>query len=214
MSHPEKYAKCSCTNCGGHIEFPSEGAGRTIPCPHCHFPTLLELPVERVPIGGGPAARRQIFRSFFIATAIVILAGAGLWWRVYKRQHAAAPAPAANQPANGAPTASPGSPLAPVVVKPKPPPDPWHGLMAGPVKIEKSADGRLIYAVGQLHNASDHERFGVKVELDVFNADNEKVGTATDYAPSIDVGKDWKFRAMIIDRTARKAKLISVKEEN
>ncbi len=38
------------------------------------------------------------------------------------------------------------------IVKKRPPPDPWHGLMAGPVKLEKA--GNLVYAVGNLRNAS------------------------------------------------------------
>ena len=99
-----------------------------------------------------------------------------------------------------------------VAAAPAPPPDPWHGLKAGPVKIEKQGDGRLVYAVGRLFNKSDHERFGIKVELDIFNAQNEKVGTATDYTSSIIPNKEWKFHALITDRSAKKAVLVSVKE--
>ena len=85
--------------------------------------------------------------------------------------------------------------------------------MAGAITLEKAADGNLVYAVGKLRNASDHQRFGVKVELDVFNAANEKIGAATDYAPSIDPGKEWKFKALIVDRAARTAKLTAIKED-
>jgi hypothetical protein len=85
--------------------------------------------------------------------------------------------------------------------------------MAGPVTLEKAKEGNLTYAVGKLRNASDHQRFGVKVQLDVFNAAGDKVGTATDYTSSIDPGKEWKFKAMVVDRTAKKATLVSVKED-
>jgi hypothetical protein len=47
----------------------------------------------------------------------------------------------------------------------------------------------------------------------VFDAGNKKVGTATDYTPTIDPGKEWKFRALVIDRAAATAKLASVKED-
>src|SRR5207249_1091109 len=36
-----KYIKCSCQKCGGHIQFPAEGTGLTVACPHCgQKPTL------------------------------------------------------------------------------------------------------------------------------------------------------------------------------
>ena len=79
--------------------------------------------------------------------------------------------------------------------------------------MEKIGDGNLVYAIGKLTNSSDHQRFGVKVELDVFDDAKHKVGTATDYTSSIDVGKEWKFKALITDRAAATAKLTSVKED-
>jgi hypothetical protein len=130
------------------------------------------------------------------------------WNHVKKHRSPATPPSATGQPGGGTSTTS-----APVVVVPVAPPDPWHGLMAGPIiALEKAGDGHLVYAVGKLRNESDHQRFGVKVELDVFNAGHEKVGTATDYTPSIDPGKEWKFKALVVDRTAKTAQLISVKE--
>ncbi len=36
-------AKCSCSNCETHLEFPIEGAGTIINCPHCGQPTELSL---------------------------------------------------------------------------------------------------------------------------------------------------------------------------
>src|SRR5436305_823596 len=36
-------AKCGCSHCETHLEFPIEGAGTTINCPHCGEPTELSL---------------------------------------------------------------------------------------------------------------------------------------------------------------------------
>lgn len=83
--------------------------------------------------------------------------------------------------------------------------------MAGPVSLEKG-DGRLIYAVGILTNRSDHERYGVRVEVEFFNSAKEKIGSTTDYKDSILPGKNWKFKALVTDQAATSAKLISVKE--
>src|SRR5215475_3478202 len=35
------YFKCSCQKCGKHIEFPSNGAGMAVQCPHCGKETVL-----------------------------------------------------------------------------------------------------------------------------------------------------------------------------
>jgi hypothetical protein len=37
-------AKCKCQNCSQPISFPAEGAGTTIPCPHCGLDTILFIP--------------------------------------------------------------------------------------------------------------------------------------------------------------------------
>ena len=39
----ELLAKCSCLQCGNHIEFPLEGAGAVVACPHCGQQTQLTL---------------------------------------------------------------------------------------------------------------------------------------------------------------------------
>lgn len=36
--------KISCTACGGHIKFPTNAFGETIPCPHCHATITLQKP--------------------------------------------------------------------------------------------------------------------------------------------------------------------------
>jgi hypothetical protein len=164
-----------------------------------------------ISIGGGAAARRPIFQTFLVAAIVVVAAGAGVYWHWQRPKGEPPAASAASQP--GPASIAIPKPAAPVVAVPVAPPDPWHGLMGGPISLEKAGDGRLVYAVGKLRNASDHQRFGVKVELDVFDAGNKKVGTATDYTPTIDPGKEWKFRALVIDRAAATAKLASVKED-
>jgi hypothetical protein len=96
---------------------------------------------------------------------------------------------------------------------PSPPPDPWHGLTGGAITLEKSKDNGLVYAVGKLRNATDRQRFGVKVILDLFDENNQKVGSATDYTQWIDPGKEWNFKAMVTERTAVRAGLASVAEQ-
>ena len=49
-------AKCSCSHCGTHLEFPVEGAGALINCPHCGQPTELTLAAPPPPADRPSAA--------------------------------------------------------------------------------------------------------------------------------------------------------------
>lgn len=40
----QAFHKILCTHCAGKIEFPTEYAGQTIPCPHCQTLVLLKAP--------------------------------------------------------------------------------------------------------------------------------------------------------------------------
>jgi hypothetical protein len=204
------YSKGVCQHCGGHIEFPTEGAGQTIPCPHCQWNTVLTVShAPSVEVGGGPGLRKRVFLGFGVAAAVVAAAGVGVF--LWLKHTDVGTQPSEQNP--GAITASGGTaPIPPA--KPVPPPDPWHGLKAGKVSLEKPGDGRLVYAVGTLRNTSDHQRFGVKVELDVLDAQGDKLGSATDYTQVMEPGKEWKFKALVTDRNAATAKLIDIKEQD
>ncbi len=94
----------------------------------------------------------------------------------------------------------------------EPEPDLWNGLKPGPVTIEKSPKSRLIYAVATIRNDTDKQRFGVKVTLDILDAQGEKLGTTTDYAQFIDAHKEWTFRALVAFPKAAAAKVASITE--
>jgi hypothetical protein len=209
MPESENFAKCACQHCGGHIEFPVQGVGRRISCPHCGEPTLLTR-VAPVEIGGGRVARKRIYLSLAIAVCLLATV-AGAYFYVNSRNSPQEVVIPANpvQPFDASPVAS--APLPPP--KPKPQPDLWHGLKASKVSLDKPGNGSLIYAIGALTNETTRQRFGVKVELDVLDAHRYKLGSATDYKEVIEPGKVWNFRAMVTDKNAKTAKLTSVKEQ-
>lgn len=136
----------------------------------------------------------------------------------------AQPAPAAKQgnPSTPAPVAPPApassAPPAPAMTPPVVPKGP---KLIGDLKITqvaldqpKGAKGsRLVYVTGVLKNDSDHQRFGVRVELDLLDAATNKVGTATDYRQMLEPRATWQFRALVTDRRATAAKLAGVKED-
>ena len=131
----------------------------------------------------------------------------------------AAPAPAAKQAAPSTQTSTtPSAPPAPAMTPPVLPKGP---KLIGDLKVTqvaldqpKGAKGsRLVYVTGMLKNDSDHQRFGVRVELDLFDAATNKVGTATDYRQMLEPRATWQFRALATDRRTVNARLAGVKED-
>ncbi len=149
-----------------------------------------------------------------IVLAVVLVVGNHLKLR---------PPPAEGDASSTPPSAVPSTPPA---TAPTPPSMPAATVPKGPkllgdLKITqvaldqpKGAKGsRLVYVTGVLKNDSDHQRFGVRVELDLLDATGTKVGTATDYRQSLDPRATWQFRAIVTDRRATAAKLAGVKED-
>jgi hypothetical protein len=102
------------------------------------------------------------------------------------------------------------SPKPPVAKGPKSPGD----LKSGDVMLEKSKGGSsLVYAVGTIANNSDHQRFGVKVEVDILDPSGKKIGKATDYIQVIEPMANWRFHALVLEDKASSAKIASIKED-
>jgi hypothetical protein len=194
----DSYLKCACQKCGGHIEFPLSGFGASIVCPHCGGSTLLSS------LPPGPPRRKKSL--IWVAVVILGLGAIGAAWLRFGRQYFPPTASETSVQKQTAPTVR-----TPAVQAP--PPDPWHGLKAGSVMLQKAENGDLVYAVGALRNESGRERFGVKVEVDVFDAQDKKLGFATDYTQSIIPGKEWRFKALVIDRKAVRAAMAKVTEQ-
>jgi hypothetical protein len=87
-------------------------------------------------------------------------------------------------------------------------------LKSGDVILEQSKGGSsLVYAVGTIANNSDHQRFGVKVEVDILDKAGKKIGKATDYIQVIEPRDKWRFHALVLEDKAASAKIASIKEE-
>jgi Zn-dependent protease with chaperone function len=80
----ELYAKCSCQQCGSHIEFPAEADGATVNCPHCQQPTQLTLAAPPADVSpdalsttdllaafAGPVARTPV--TFFYRFGLILV---------------------------------------------------------------------------------------------------------------------------------------------
>jgi hypothetical protein len=205
------YLKCSCKSCGGRIEFPATGEGATVNCPHCGQPTrlLLDEPAKKPPARHGAMAGT-------VAAVVCLFAAAMAAFYIWhsKKSPALAPQPPTkiatvhtNPPAIPPPARTTDKPAGPKRKKSA------SDLKVSEIKLEKTKGSSLVYAVGTVTNDSDYQRFGVKVELDVFDAEEKKVGKTQDYIGILEPRREWQFRALILESHAATAKVSTLKEE-
>jgi hypothetical protein len=214
MSETQLHSKCLCRQCGGHIEFPSQGVGMWIHCPHCGEKTQLVAPppipsvTSTAPVPRKPkSSRRTLFIVVGIIAGLVIVGvGAVLLIGFKIEQHREARRAVV---IHQVPPPSDATPK----VEQQPDADLWKGLKPSGVSIESSPKSRLVYAVGTIKNNTDKQRFGVKVTLDILDKQGEKLGTTTDYTQFIDAHKDWSFKALVAYPKAKTAKVTAISEE-
>lgn len=186
-----------CQHCGGRFEFPAEAAGVTGECPHCGQQTdcLPAAPPEEK----SPAQTRAVI---YTAVAVVILVGGliGAFVALKRAQRMVAEKQAVQTQ-----TISQNQP---------PPADPFAQInfRVSPVTLEKSPGTSLVYAQGTMVNTTNRQRFGVKVELDLFDAGGKWVANASDYQGMLEPNAEWKFRALVVEPKATTAKIAAIKE--
>jgi len=199
-----RYLKAECQHCGGHIEYPAEMAGMASQCPHCSQQTdlLLVRPPEM------PALSRRTV-VWTVGTLLMLVLGLGASVIALKRAErlvgeskarnarSRVQTPDSNAQTNTTPQASAEQ----------------NGFVVLPVELEKTAGSSLVYAVATVKNATERQRFGVRIEFDLLDAAGNKVGTAKDYQQVIEPGAEWHCRALVVESKAVAARLASVKEE-
>lgn len=228
----DEFLKCSCNHCAGRIEFPASGEGATVPCPHCGHTTRLSVASsEAVPnamdepvaprAAAGSRSRVGLAATIAVVTLLAGISATAIWFSTTQRKkHFAAPVSSSDSastnqadPSAAADSAAEAGPAtaagATAVAVPKSPDD----LKAGLVTLEKAKGTSLVYAIGLLRNDSDHQRFGIKVEIEVIDAAGNKVGTARDYRAVLEPRQGWRFRALVLDKRAAAARLVSIEED-
>jgi hypothetical protein len=171
---------------------------------------------------------RSISRFAPAAAAVGVLAalvGGVFFWKTHQSQATTQTVAAATPKEQTTNLPAPVSVPTPTPVAPTNPPPSTNtqvvpartkqltDLKAGDIQLEKAAGSSLVYAVGQLDNNSDYQRFGVKIQLDVFNKAGKKLGTAQDYIQVLEPRKSWHFRALLTDSKAAMARVASISED-
>jgi hypothetical protein len=208
----ESYLKCSCRNCGGHIEFSNEARGQTISCPHCSNQTDLFTNTEATNTNSIQEHKSPLRKLFWMLPAIgsLTIAGAMGWGFLAAKRSAQAVRPG-TIPGEQQKVSGSIKPKANLATQETELPA-RNGLECSPIILQKKNDSRLLYAIGTIRNKTDRQRFGVKVEMDAFDERDKKLGSASDYIQVIEPGQDWNFIALLTDPKAVRATLTAIKE--
>ena len=198
-----KFLKCACESCGGRIEFPADGIGSTVVCPHCGWHTELKLETPTV-----ETARSSRSVKWIIAGAVILCVGFAAIVAILvtarrmmeKARHdqpvTQAVRAAKTNPANARATA-----INQVI----------NDFSISAVAIDKARS--LAYATGTLKNETEKQRFGVTVELELLDKAGTKIGTAKDYKDLVEPRAEWKFRALLVQKNVAAARVAVVKEQ-
>jgi ribosomal protein S27E len=197
------FLKCSCQKCGRHIEFPATGAGAIIGCPHCGAQTLLISDSPRAAIP--PTTRRFTPALVLFSVLLILVLVSGILVVVIhlsKKQKE---------------TVVSESKTPVQVESPKErsllPGDSRSDFNIGKISLQKTEGSGLVYAVGTIKNALDRQRFGVRIELNLLDEQDQNIGVASDYASVIEPHKEWQFKALLAQPKTVKVTVADITEQ-
>lgn len=183
------YLKCPCQKCGGPIGFPAGGVDEVINCPHCGEQTKL---VSSMPVG-----KSAIGVGLILSVLCLVASCIGIYWRMTQKP-ASGPSQTQQIVTNG------------VIQKAF---TELNDFQISKITLKKSEEGGLVYAQGTITNPTDRQRFGVKIELDLLDAQDDKIGDASDYLAVLEPHKTWQFNALLTEPNTVKAKLANIEEQ-
>ncbi len=190
MSDETASATHECPHCQGLVEVPGDGAVGDLHCPHCGET-----------LGSQPRRSSAKWGLFF---AVLIVAGGAVialaYWTFTRPKKTAAAA----------------APVAPVAAKqvtpaPKVATISTNNFTLSEIGFEKQ--GTLRYLRGALRNDLTRQRFAVKIQLDLLDANEGRVGSASDYRAVMQPGEAWHFRALALEPAAVSASVGSINED-
>jgi len=193
------FVKGQCHHCAGHLEFPTDAAGETIPCPHCGQPTELIAPVSTNKNNG-------IRRIAIGITVLILLIAIGLAALILLKEKSTATI-SVNQAATSAQTnLADASGL----------PNGWertNDFAISTIKLEKTSGSSLVYASGTVRNLGSQRRFGVKISVQLYDAENQPAGQSQDYQPLMEPNTEWHFKALVLGAKVVSGRVNSISED-
>ena len=204
------FVKGQCPLCDGHLEFPAEASGQTIPCPHCG--QIIDLGANRTTSKG---SRRQRVAIGVALTACLTGAFLALFSR-HSPTSASSVVPTISTNISTNPVKTVQTTLTPTLtaVTPAHPGEletNHFGISGG--TLQNTSGSSLVYVLGVVRNLDDHQRFGVKINYSLFDAAGQLVGQATDYQSEIDPQGEWDFKALVMSSKAVSAHFSDITEQ-
>ena len=200
----ENFFKCSCRNCGRHIEFPSNGAGMTVPCPHCGKETMLGVSAS-APIPN--KSNKALWVKVGVAVVIIGAVVAFIWPQ--KQKVAAATPPPKVVAAPVVPVVNTNKPVSPTPVA-----NIINDFDVSKISLQKMAGSGLVYAVGTLNNTQERQRYGVKIELNQLDEKGQNLGVVSDYVSTMDSHQEWQFKAILTSPHVAKVTVAGIREQH
>jgi hypothetical protein len=188
---PTEFSKCECRHCKGHIEFPAAAGGETIPCPHCGQPTELPVAVKLI---------KKSARGLVVGMIACVIVAMAVMLVLKKSAMVSAPEKMILFITN-APVALPPDELT------------TNGFALSAFTLERAPGSSLVYVTGTVRNLDAKQRFGVKIVFELLATNQTSVGTASDYASTLEANGRWKFKALVMESKAAAARLNSIGED-
>lgn len=164
----------------------------TVDCPHCGQPMLL---------APGRSAKKLAVVIGAMGVLLILIAGGALFY--LKKM------PGTTATAVPVETNSPAKKAGPVIVYVAT----RNDFKISRINLQKSENGGLVYAVGTLKNDTGHQRFGIKVMLDVRDAQTNKIGSASDYVATMEPHGERRFKALLVQPKAASVELADIEEQ-
>jgi hypothetical protein len=168
--------------------------------------------------GSAPPARKKW--GILVAVLVCAMAGAGgyLAWQKENQRPLAETKPIPMTPSNApvAPRPAPAPSATPVAPVAAPAPQPealTNDFAIMPFKLEKTPGSSLVYVTGTIRNTSGRQRFGIKVEFGLFDTNDTRIGSATDYQSELDPHAEWRFKALAMASRTVSARFHSIAED-
>jgi hypothetical protein len=198
---------------------PARNSLKLVACPHCGGSIVVVAPSVGAPgaEGGegaeaGPSSLKKLRRILLAATIMagLLLVGVAYW---SSRRTAAKGEKQGETPGIGGSGAGVSSAAGGKAGAGSSEVKSSADLKIGQISMERQAKSSLVYAIGAVTNASEVQRFGVRLELEILDQTGRPVGRASDYARVIEPRAVWSFRALMTDSHAAGARVSKITEE-
>lgn len=211
------YLKCRCQHCRGRIEFPIEGVGTAVACPHCGVETDLTLPIHDGDVE--PAERRArawaiggviVLVLLLVAAFVAVHLLQNIAPRVRQTRAISSGQRATMKPAAAATISSATATTGEIIDTAG-----WlrtNGLAISSIDLDPQPGTALTYVTGTVVNLLPRQRVGVVVDLQLLDANGNGLGKIRAHRALLEPSARWDLRAAVPNPESKSARITAVRE--